>query len=389
MQVNIGKKIRELRLKCNKTQTETAEILGVSPQAVSRWESGTTYPDLELIPSIANYFGVSIDNLFGYQSEREAKIESIVREANELGRYDNGVDVNIEKRLTLLRSGLAEFPGNEKLMYELAAALSSAGWIRVGEHIQYDDEGYLAHTVDINSANEYWQESVKLFETLIADSKDPEILNDTTYNLTLLYTNLGQYQKGLALAERMPPIRYSREIMRAYATDGREHHRYYSEVLMKLALEFSNAMVYTLMSKEENFGDDLPVRMLRGTVGIFEMLFEDGNMGAYHGKVCDLLLYLSEHEWRCGMHDEAFETLNKALDHAKKADKLRRMGVERKFTSPLLKDIPMPKNSAPEDIAPDLSKYWPMCMKPDFDDIYAEMTADPRWVDWVKRTQER
>lgn len=70
--------------------------------------------------------------------------------------------------------------------------------------------------------------------------------------------------------------------MLAYATDGREHHRYYSEALLRLAVEFSNAMVYTLMSRESNFADDLPVRILRGTAGIFDILFEDGNMGAYY-----------------------------------------------------------------------------------------------------------
>ena len=46
MQVQIGQKIRELRLRDNRTQAETAEALGVSPQAVSRWVYGKIMSDL-------------------------------------------------------------------------------------------------------------------------------------------------------------------------------------------------------------------------------------------------------------------------------------------------------------------------------------------------------
>ena len=66
MQLNIGTKIRELRRRDGRTQDNLAEALGVTAQAVSRWESGGSYPDMNLIPSIANYFGITIDALFGY-----------------------------------------------------------------------------------------------------------------------------------------------------------------------------------------------------------------------------------------------------------------------------------------------------------------------------------
>ena len=70
MKLNIGESIRELRHACGKTQEMLANSLGVTAQAVSRWEAGATYPDMELIPSIANFFGISIDHLFGYSGER-------------------------------------------------------------------------------------------------------------------------------------------------------------------------------------------------------------------------------------------------------------------------------------------------------------------------------
>lgn len=384
MQINIGQKIRELRLRDNRTQAETADALGVSPQAVSRWEMGTTYPDLELLPAIANYFGTSIDGLFGFRSEREAKIAAIVREANS--------EMDVDKRLTMLRGALVEFPGNDKIMYQLAAALSEAGWRNLHEHLRYNEDGCLVHDIERHQENHYWSESVKLFETVIAESKDPEILHDSTYNLTLLYCNLGQYEKGLALAERMPPLRYSRELMRSYAVDGAEYNRYAGASLVELANEFANQMVYSLMSKKANFAGDLPVRMLSGTLALLDLLFEDGNMGGYHSAACDLLMYLSEHQWRCGMHDEAFASLDKALEHAKKFNALYdsvKSEDDPTFTAPLLSSVPMQKNRwGYGKIAPDLADHWPIWVMPEFDDVYAEITADPRWDEWVKRTKE-
>ena len=66
MQVKIGEKIKELRKRDGRTQEEIASSLGVTSQAVSRWEANGGYPDMEIMPNIASLFGVSIDALFGY-----------------------------------------------------------------------------------------------------------------------------------------------------------------------------------------------------------------------------------------------------------------------------------------------------------------------------------
>ena len=65
--VPIGDKIRYLRKQKNITQESLAEILHISFQAVSKWENGMSQPDIAMIPVIANYFGVTIDELFGYK----------------------------------------------------------------------------------------------------------------------------------------------------------------------------------------------------------------------------------------------------------------------------------------------------------------------------------
>lgn len=78
---NIGKVIRELRKERKMTQEALGEAVGVSSQAVSKWESGSGgMPDIELIPAIADFFGITTDKLFGRDVVTFDNIETIVAE---------------------------------------------------------------------------------------------------------------------------------------------------------------------------------------------------------------------------------------------------------------------------------------------------------------------
>ncbi len=75
-QSSLGSRIAELRKKNNLTQEEFAEKLGVTAQAVSKWENGASCPDIMLLPKIAEIFGVSIDALMGTKPIEEPKVDA-------------------------------------------------------------------------------------------------------------------------------------------------------------------------------------------------------------------------------------------------------------------------------------------------------------------------
>ena len=57
------------------TQKQIAEILGISPQIISRWETGTSYPDIMMLPAIASYFDITTDDLLGIKKpDKKQKI---------------------------------------------------------------------------------------------------------------------------------------------------------------------------------------------------------------------------------------------------------------------------------------------------------------------------
>lgn len=64
MNYSIGTKIATLRKQKDITQEEMANTIGTSAQAISKWECGKNYSDIELLPIIADFFSTTIDNLF-------------------------------------------------------------------------------------------------------------------------------------------------------------------------------------------------------------------------------------------------------------------------------------------------------------------------------------
>lgn len=73
MKLNLGNQIRINRRRMNLTQEQLAEKFGTSPQAISRWEIGATYPDIEMLPMIASFFEMSVDALLGVTEEEKEK----------------------------------------------------------------------------------------------------------------------------------------------------------------------------------------------------------------------------------------------------------------------------------------------------------------------------
>ena len=89
MIINLGDKLKSLRKKKNISQEKLAQYLNVSFQAVSKWENGSTYPDIELLPEISRFFGITVDELLGAeQIDESALYEEYEKRACEL--YRNG-----------------------------------------------------------------------------------------------------------------------------------------------------------------------------------------------------------------------------------------------------------------------------------------------------------
>ena len=117
--MHIGNKIRELRKQRGITQEQLAERIGVSFQAVSKWENNIALPDIAMVPVLATYFGVTIDELFDFRlKDIEAAVEAIVDEAVPFRESDP------EKYCSILKAGLETYPDNDVLLNNLLYGLN-------------------------------------------------------------------------------------------------------------------------------------------------------------------------------------------------------------------------------------------------------------------------
>ena len=119
MNLLIGENIKRMRRERNLTQEEMSDHLGISFQSISKWERGDGYPDITMLPALANYFGISIDELLGMseieKNNQYCEINRIWDENNKKGLHQENV--------ALMRQSLKTFPNNSLLLVQLSTSL--------------------------------------------------------------------------------------------------------------------------------------------------------------------------------------------------------------------------------------------------------------------------
>ena len=112
MEMNIGTNIKRLRLAKGMTQEQLAGLLSVSTAAVSKWEVQNSYPDITLLFPLAQLFGVSVDELMGYDEAKEqADIDAVLSEYQALGRKRD-----FAARDKLIRQARKKYPHDFRIM---------------------------------------------------------------------------------------------------------------------------------------------------------------------------------------------------------------------------------------------------------------------------------
>ena len=119
---------------------------------------------------------------------------------------------------------------------------------------------------------------------------------------------------------------------------------------------------------------------------MFYVICEDGNFGPYHSKLIQLYLYLSRLQRERGYKNDAFESLDSALKHARKLDEACD-GKNHSYTSLLLKHVEY-SITANTNTVKSLPADWPAWCVPNYNNVAMEIKSDPRWNTWVEKTKQ-
>ena len=361
MQLNLGIKIRELRYRDHRTQENLAEALGVTAQAVSRWESGGSYPDMEIIPAIANYFHVSIDELFGYHQDREEKIQSIVNAAIQALRRQGStmgkgmLSEEVAECVAMLRASLEEFPNEPRILYQLGFALLMQGWHEYGTRVASYDAAVLEEDVEYNQKNEHWQEAILVYERLLHAELPSNQHNDVIFQLTTLYHRMGKYDKAKALADAQNQMFTCREMLLPQATVGEEmlaaRGRCIAELLSHLYGEMSRAFFHDSALRQAEYSKNT----LAALLNLMETAFCDGRFGRWHWSMALAYQHMAQFVLLGSGDKEEMRTyLEKGLEHSIAYNRLCH-GEEYHMSAPLFSRIEKKKGECPVPID---SRFW-------------------------------
>ncbi len=373
MQIEIGNKIRQLRQRDGRKQEDLANALGVTNQAVSRWEASGGYPDMEMIPAIANYFNVSIDELFGYSSDRQAKLQNILSRAEKAINEQGDMTECVE----MLRSAAEEFPSEPQVLIKLGYALSLHGWKKYGARsYTKDDSDYAHEDTEYNGGNIYWQEEIKVFEKVLGMDIPAEDRDAIILVMVITYAKMGYYDKAKALAESQNSIISCRELLLPRAVYSEERDRYCGEAVISLLIHIKRVIVYAVSTKISLFTSDENIRLLLGLANLFEAVFSDGRCGVAHSHLCELYMQATICEAHFGEGAEkALEYFRKAYEHNRLYNSIRCEGQdEYKYTAPLVSKVTFPYSKFP----PDSEMPWKSWLELIPDNLKELIKADPQ-----------
>ncbi len=322
MNIKIGSIIREMRAKQGVTQEQLAAFIGVTPQAISRWEGENGYPDIETLPQIADFFSITVDELLGlHRAEKEARRQEIhrkIKENVELGVQEGALD---EARLFA-----AEFAGDEKIQEYLADTICRV-------HMWED-------TPDLSRLSE----AERIYRTLIDTTKDHAFRNNLLESLAYLYAvAFKDRQKLEQTLNELPLMVHSRESVGAdafWALDKRLAPK--QDYIEKLTDGLGRALTGYIIDCMDNSREmwDLKIALLKKVIGLYQFVFGE-DMLFYHTRVADLYRIIATYKVAQGKYDDALSCLEAMLAHIQKKHAAK---VGERYESPFMSELALYEN---------------------------------------------
>ena len=293
--IALSSNIKKNRLKKDMTQSQLASVFNVSEQAVSRWENGNTFPDIQLLPAIADYFGITIDELMGmesYKDERETdKIIALVKENERKGLISDNVKI--------LEEAAVKYPKNYIILNYLVCQLNFE-WC--------DDE-------DKMRANH--EKAIEISDRILDECTDQTIRDFVTNEKINALRMLGKIDEAIAIAEKLPCASFSYEFKLKDLYTGEKLREHCKSALMVYA---QNMYAIIQSMADLNFEDDSlaiekRIRLCHKAIEIMNTVYE-GNYGTESMLVSRMHRYIAAMEALRKEVDGTLSNIEKAAEYA-------------------------------------------------------------------------
>lgn len=239
--MKINQIIREKRKELSLTQEQIADFLGVSTPAVNKWEKGSTYPDITLLPALARLLKIDLNTLMSFNDDlTDIEIENFVNEVDKTVQ-EQDYDTAFQKAINKIH----EYPTCEKLIYSVILYL----------------EGALA-LYNVSEIEQY-REMYETFYKRLATSEIPEIRDTATIMLISYARNRGDFSKAEELINSLSFSTIDKEEQLAILYQRQERYQDAEKIWERRVLKgvteiqtaLANMLENALREKQENDAD--------------------------------------------------------------------------------------------------------------------------------------
>jgi len=305
--LKLDENLRKFRLKRELTQEQFANILGVSAQAVSRWENGTTYPDITLLPTIASYFEVTLDELMGMEDfKNQEQLKELRAQLNE-----NGSKGLLYENILLLRDAIKKYPTDYELQLEFICYIRFCQ-SKNGRALSEEEQ------ISLN------REGVEIGNRILARCTDGKIINRTTQQLCYIYFNLGEKDKAIEYALKLPDIGACSTLILGdlYEGEQKKLHLQWAVKAYASVLWSNLRNMADLEYKDKTMSNAERIAIMKKALAMFEIVFENGDYIEYSCAVSGMHTYIAELAIHENDYELALSSLEKAAEYAIMQDEL-------------------------------------------------------------------
>ena len=310
MKETMGQIIRRLRKERNFTQEELAEQLGVTFQAVSKWENNAGMPDISQIVPIARVFGVSTDVLFGaFGTDDTEEVLKIFKSAQ--ARLASPLTAkSLLEKYRALQDGLKLYPNNTILLMQC---------LETGIALSYPENEEL---YDAEHAKAIYHECVRYANLVISFSKNVSDIMRAHMIMVILHSAYGNFKEANFHAEQFPyRADFNIHVMYAYYAHWKNDYVTESKSCQYGVLHYLEGMLnitthlaqsYVLQEKYKDAASTL-----EASLELIKCIFKDNAVmpPIHHREKGDLYMLLAEIYLKDRNRDKALSYLEKMVDY--------------------------------------------------------------------------
>lgn len=326
MHIKIGEVIKQLRIEHSITQEKLANYLNVSPQSISKWENGLSYPDITLIPSIALFFNVSTDDLFllPTYTQKFTDFQSRYQTLQNKGA--------IKEQIALCREMFLEFPRNYIVMSHLASSL-----IACYEGLEENHQTALD--------NNYLTEAIKLYELILSDCNDISLQLHATKMLCKYYPLINQTDKALTLVNKLSSLSSCKDLLLEDILTGKQCIKQQQSNILQFTDLLAQSLIHLSFTKGKcipHLSNKEKINFVHASNALYKLILSDENYFYFHSKLVWNYrrlaeLYLAEND-----PEQSLSHLNLAFHHAKCYDQLP---TTAQYTAPFISQCTFDRNN--------------------------------------------